>query len=82
MSNVNAIASMSHLNMKTVNNMMGYVLSARASYQKGEGTHSKTVEKCESEFNRRFSNAADELAHLEHNDFIRRVPGHIYIRLA
>lgn len=82
MSNSNALVSMSHLNMRTVNAMMGLVMSSRTSYQKGEGTHSKVIEHNEIAFNKRFADAADELAHLEHNGYIRRVPGHIYIRLA
>ena len=82
MSTNNALVTMSHLNMDTVRTMMSFVMSSRASYQKGDGTHSKIIEHNEIAFNKRFSSDADELAHLEHNGYIRRVPGHIYIRLA
>jgi hypothetical protein len=72
---------MIHLNMNRVNDMMRLVMSARNKYAEHKNPMHGAIIKCEDTFNRMFGNDATELAHLEHNRYIKRVPGHIYIVL-
>lgn len=72
---------MIHLNMNRVNGMMRLVMAARKKYDEHRNPMHGAVVKCEDTLNSLYASAATELAHLEHNHYIKRVPGHIYIVL-
>jgi hypothetical protein len=68
--------------LNIVQQMMRLVMSSREEYNGGKSSQSPRVNANEETFNRKFAHCTEELAHLETNGYIRRVPGHIYIRLA
>lgn len=70
------------LNMARVRHMMSIVSASRRDYESHRNPQHGAIIKNEEKFNALFANDACELAHLEHNGFIRRVPGHIYIIIA